>query len=140
MYSLDVTNDMKLAREEIFGPIAPMIRAHGDDDALRIANETEYGLAGSVFTRDLERGARSRSVLRWNGACQRSTGAGSGELSLRRREEFRYRTVQREWAIEAFTTDQWLTIQHVSHHYPQDARSVKGVWGGRMITPEPTII
>src|SRR5262249_35974585 len=53
-----VRNDMGLAREEIFGPIAPVIRARGEDEALQLANGTQYGLAGAVFTRDLARGAR----------------------------------------------------------------------------------
>ncbi|KQT54059.1 aldehyde dehydrogenase [Methylobacterium sp. Leaf456] len=54
----DVNNDMPLARNEIFGPVAPVIRARGEDDALGIANDSEHGLSGSVFTRDLERGER----------------------------------------------------------------------------------
>ncbi len=107
----DVTNDMKLAREEIFGPIAPMIRAHGDDDALRIANETEYGLAGSVFTRDLERGARFAQSLEVGMAHVNDQPVldlvnypfgGEKNSGIGR--------FNGKWAINAFTTDQWLTI------------------------------
>jgi aldehyde dehydrogenase (NAD+) len=54
----DATNEMPLAREELFGPIAPLIRARTEEDALRIANDTEYGLSSCVFTQDLERGVR----------------------------------------------------------------------------------
>ncbi|PZF52580.1 aldehyde dehydrogenase, partial [Curtobacterium sp. MCSS17_008] len=54
---VDVTQDMSLAREESFGPIVPIIRAADEEDALRIANDTEYGLSSAVFTADLDRGA-----------------------------------------------------------------------------------
>jgi len=56
-----VTNikpEMRLVREEVFGPIAPIIPADSEEEALRIANDTEFGLGGSVWTRDLARGVR----------------------------------------------------------------------------------
>jgi aldehyde dehydrogenase (NAD+) len=58
-----VTNQMHVARTESFGPIAPFIRAHGEDDALKIANDTELGLAAAVFTRDVERDLRFAQQL-----------------------------------------------------------------------------
>ena len=47
----NVTTDMKLAWEEPFGPVLPVIRINDKDEALKIANESEYGLQSSVFTR-----------------------------------------------------------------------------------------
>jgi acyl-CoA reductase-like NAD-dependent aldehyde dehydrogenase len=52
----DATNDMRIAREEIFGPVLTVIPYRDEADALAIANDSEYGLAGAVFTADSDRG------------------------------------------------------------------------------------
>lgn len=49
----EVNNSMRIAQEEIFGPVASVIRFHNNEEAIRIANDTIYGLTASVFTRDL---------------------------------------------------------------------------------------
>jgi aldehyde dehydrogenase (NAD+) len=53
----DVSNDMTIAREEIFGPVVVVIPYRDEDDAVALANDSEYGLGGSVWTTDPERGA-----------------------------------------------------------------------------------
>jgi acyl-CoA reductase-like NAD-dependent aldehyde dehydrogenase len=54
----NVTNDMCVAQEEIFGPVASVIKFKDEEDAIRIANDTQYGLAGGVFTQDINRAIR----------------------------------------------------------------------------------
>jgi acyl-CoA reductase-like NAD-dependent aldehyde dehydrogenase len=54
----DVTVDMPVAREEVFGPIAPIIVVKDEDEAVTVANSTEFGLGGSVWTKDIRRGLR----------------------------------------------------------------------------------
>jgi acyl-CoA reductase-like NAD-dependent aldehyde dehydrogenase len=55
----NVRNDMRIAREEIFGPVVSIIPFDSEADAIRLANETPYGLSGSIWSRDIGRALRT---------------------------------------------------------------------------------
>ncbi len=60
----DVENTMRIAREEIFGPVLVVIPFDTEEDAVRIANDTPYGLAGAVWTRNVVKGLRVLKQMR----------------------------------------------------------------------------
>jgi aldehyde dehydrogenase (NAD+) len=59
-----VTPDMTIARDEVFGPVQSILSFRSDDEAIEIANSTDYGLVGGVFTRDLDRATRAAAKIR----------------------------------------------------------------------------
>jgi aldehyde dehydrogenase (NAD+) len=60
----DATNDMKIAREEIFGPVLTVLKYSDEADAIRIANDIDYGFAGSVWTADVAHGLQIAAEIR----------------------------------------------------------------------------
>ncbi len=109
---VNVTNDMPIAREETFGPIAPIIKVNGEAEALRVANDTEYGLSSAVFTRDRERGLRfalgiqaGMTHVNDHTVDDAPTGPFGGEKNsgLGR--------FGGEWIIHEFTRDHWITVR-----------------------------
>jgi succinate-semialdehyde dehydrogenase/glutarate-semialdehyde dehydrogenase len=76
----NVTSNMILAREETFGPVAPLFRVDTDEEAVRLANDTEFGLAAYVYTRDLTRSWRVTEALEY-GIVGLNTGLISTEVA-----------------------------------------------------------
>jgi aldehyde dehydrogenase (NAD+) len=64
----NVTNDMRIAREEIFGPVLALLSYEDEDDAIKIANDSDYGLGGSVWTADVSHGIEVARRIR-TGSC-----------------------------------------------------------------------
>ena len=61
---VDVTNDMRVAQEEIFGPVAVVIKFKTEEEVIAMANDSEYGLGGAVWTRDINRALRVAKSVR----------------------------------------------------------------------------
>ena len=76
----NVSATMTLAREETFGPVAPLFRVDTDEEAVRLANDTEFGLAAYVYTRDLTRSWRVTEALEY-GIVGLNTGLISTEVA-----------------------------------------------------------
>ena len=76
----DVTAQMAVAREETFGPVAPLFRFETEADAIRMANDTEFGLASYFYTRDLARSWRVSEALEY-GIVGLNTGLISTEVA-----------------------------------------------------------
>ena len=116
---VDVTNDMTIAQDEIFGPVAPIIKVNGESEALRIANDTQYGLSSAVFTSDKERGVRfalgvqaGMTHVNDSSVDDTSTGPFGGEKNS---------GIGRfggDWIMHELTRDHWVTIQHTPRSYP----------------------
>jgi acyl-CoA reductase-like NAD-dependent aldehyde dehydrogenase len=60
----EATNDIRLAREEIFGPVAAVIAFSDADEVVRLSNDTEYGLAAAIWTRDIGLALRTAKAVR----------------------------------------------------------------------------
>jgi succinate-semialdehyde dehydrogenase/glutarate-semialdehyde dehydrogenase len=73
---VDVTPDMRVAREETFGPVAPLFRFHTEEEAIAMANDTQYGLAAYFYSRDLGRVWRVAEALEYG-----MVGVNSGIIS-----------------------------------------------------------
>ena len=76
----DVTSEMKLSKEETFGPLAPLFRFSSDEDVVRMANDTEFGLAAYFYSRDIGRVWRVAEALEY-GMVGINTGLISNEVA-----------------------------------------------------------
>jgi succinate-semialdehyde dehydrogenase/glutarate-semialdehyde dehydrogenase len=77
---LDVTNEMKIAHEETFGPVAPLFIFKDEAEAVRMANDSEYGLASYFYSRDIARAWRVTEALEY-GMVGVNTGILSSEAA-----------------------------------------------------------
>jgi aldehyde dehydrogenase (NAD+) len=100
---VDVSNDMKIAREEIFGPVLAVIPFEDEEDAIRIANDSDYGLSGGVVSGDVEKAIRIARRIR-TGSVAVNGGMCTGvDLPF---GGYKQSGFGKEWGVEGF--DEYL--------------------------------
>ncbi|MEP0324351.1 aldehyde dehydrogenase [Bauldia litoralis] len=114
-----VTPAMRIYEEESFGPVVCVIRATGEDDAVRIANDTEYGLSAAIFTRDIARGMKVAGRIE-SGICHINgpTVHDEAQMPFGGTKSSGYGRFGGKAAIDEFTELRWITIQTEPMHYP----------------------
>lgn len=114
-----VSREMRIFKEETFGPVAPIIVADGVDDTVEIANDSDYGLSAGIITRDEERGLEVARRLRTGMAHVNDSSVndephvpfgGIGASGLGRHGG--------KQGIDTFTETRWITLERGGRHYP----------------------
>jgi benzaldehyde dehydrogenase (NAD) len=114
-----VTQSMNIYRDESFGPVVGIIRAKDEADAIRIANDSEYGLSAAVFTRDTARGLRVARQIR-SGICHINgpTVHDEAQMPFGGVGASGYGRFGGKAGIEQFTELRWITIETQAGHFP----------------------
>ena len=114
-----VTPQMKLFRDESFGPVVGIIRARDEAHAIALANDTEYGLSAAVFTRDTARGLRVAKQIR-SGICHVNgpTVHDEAQMPFGGTGASGYGRFGGKAGIDAFTELRWITVETLPGHYP----------------------
>ena len=114
-----ITPAMKLYRDESFGPVVGIIRVADEEEAIRVANDSEYGLSAAVFTRDAARGLRVARQIR-SGICHVNgpTVHDEPQMPFGGVGASGYGRFGGKAAIDAFTELRWITIAGEPGHYP----------------------
>ena len=114
-----ITPTMRLYRDESFGPVVGIIRVADEEEAIEIANDSEYGLSAAVFTRDTARGLRVARRIR-SGICHinGATVHDEPQMPFGGVGASGYGRFGGKAGIEAFTELRWITIAGEPGHYP----------------------
>jgi benzaldehyde dehydrogenase (NAD) len=114
-----VTPAMRIYHEESFGPVKPVVRVRGIEEAIRVANDTEYGLSASVFGRDLGRALGVAKRIQ-SGICHINapTVHDEAQMPFGGTKASGYGRFGGKAAIDAFTELRWVTMQTGPHPYP----------------------
>jgi aldehyde dehydrogenase (NAD+) len=114
-----VTSDMPIAREELFGPVVCLMRFRTEDEALVMANDTQFGLSGAVHTADIEHGVAfaqriESGMIHVNDATIHDEPivafGGEKRSGLGR--------LNGEWSLAEFTTLKWISVHHGRRVFP----------------------
>jgi len=114
-----VTPEMRVYAEESFGPVKPIIRVAGEEEAIRIANDTEYGLSSAVFSRDIQRAMAVAARIE-SGICHINgpTLHDEAQMPFGGVKGSGYGRFGGKAAIAEFTDLRWITVEDSAQHYP----------------------
>jgi vanillin dehydrogenase len=114
-----VTPAMRIYAEESFGPVVTVVRVKGDEEALRVANDTEYGLSAAIFSRDIARAWNLAKRVE-SGICHINgpTVHDEPQMPFGGVKASGYGRFGGKAAIDEFTTLRWITVQTGARHYP----------------------
>jgi len=113
-----VTPAMRIYREESFGPVKPVVRVNGQEEAIRVANDTEYGLSAAVFSRDIQRALGVAKRIE-SGICHINgpTVHDEAQMPFGGVKASGYGRFGGKSVIAEFTDLRWITIEG-PQHYP----------------------
>ncbi|HEY0928179.1 aldehyde dehydrogenase family protein, partial [Brevundimonas sp.] len=114
-----VTPEMNLCRDDSFGPVVAMVRARDTEHAIELANDTEYGLSASVFTRDIAKGLEIARRIQ-SGICHVNgpTVHDEAQMPFGGMKASGYGRFGGKAGIDAFTELRWITFETQPGHYP----------------------
>lgn len=114
-----VTKEMRLYAEESFGPVVVVIRVDGEEEAIRVANDSDYGLSSAVFTQDTARGLKVAGCIE-SGICHINapTVHDEPQMPFGGVKDSGYGRFGGKAGIEEFTELRWMTVQLGPRHYP----------------------
>jgi vanillin dehydrogenase len=115
----DVKPDMWVAQHEMFGPAVCVMPFDTPKDAIRMANDSPYGLSGSILTRDVEVGAElAKHIESGMVHVNDSTINDDPLVAFGGEKASGVGRLNGKWALEEFTTMKWVSVQHKPRHYP----------------------
>ncbi|NKN02255.1 aldehyde dehydrogenase [Rhizobium leguminosarum] len=114
-----VTPEMRVYSEESFGPVKPIIRVSGEEEAIRIANDCEYGLSAAIFSRNVQRAMAVAAQIE-SGICHINgpTVHDEAQMPFGGVKGSGYGRFGGKAAIAEFTDLRWITVEDSAQHYP----------------------
>src|SRR3954470_15181611 len=114
-----VTPEMRIYTEESFGPVVAIVPVDGDDEAVRVANDTEYGLSSAVFGEDVDHALDIARRIE-SGICHvnSSTVHDEPQMPFGGVKSSGWGRFGGKAALEEFTELRWISVQQLSRHYP----------------------
>jgi len=110
---------MRIYAEESFGPVVTVVRVRGDEEAIRVANDTEYGLAAAVFSRDIARALKVAERIQ-SGICHinGATVHDEAQMPFGGVKDSGWGRFGGRSAMAEFTDLRWITVETQPGHYP----------------------